>query len=91
MAMEDETLDIGWDLAFKVFSISLQKISGPKINCLSSPFKWASQMMVAIITLHSFDPPIYHRDLKSPNLLVRTFKTPLPNFPTSPPPKKQNL
>jgi len=50
MAMEDETLDIGWDLMFK----------------------WASQMLIAIKTLHSSDPPIYHRDLKTPNLLLNS-------------------
>eukprot|EP01087_Luapelamoeba_hula_P015649 TRINITY_DN4699_c0_g2_i1.p1 TRINITY_DN4699_c0_g2~~TRINITY_DN4699_c0_g2_i1.p1 ORF type:complete len:411 (+),score=75.33 TRINITY_DN4699_c0_g2_i1:378-1610(+) len=35
-------------------------------------FKWASQMVQAILTLHSFNPPIFHRDLKSPNLLLNS-------------------
>ncbi|KAL6078190.1 Ankyrin repeat-containing protein [Balamuthia mandrillaris] len=33
-------------------------------------FKWAHEMVLAIQALHNNDPPIFHRDLKTPNLLL---------------------
>eukprot|EP01089_Gocevia_fonbrunei_P001148 TRINITY_DN11080_c0_g1_i1.p1 TRINITY_DN11080_c0_g1~~TRINITY_DN11080_c0_g1_i1.p1 ORF type:complete len:488 (-),score=85.50 TRINITY_DN11080_c0_g1_i1:65-1480(-) len=33
-------------------------------------FKWSKEMVTGLAALHSCDPPVYHRDLKSLNLLV---------------------
>jgi serine/threonine protein kinase len=32
--------------------------------------RWAKELAMAINYLHKFDPPVFHRDLKSPNLLL---------------------
>jgi len=74
-AMQDEFLDIAWDRVFKVPFF----LPNPfKSNYCGLPvllYQWARELTTAIQMLHTFDPPIYHRDLKSPNILVPSYIT----------------
>jgi serine/threonine protein kinase len=58
----------------------------PNIKISPEKFPWHLRLRIALdvakgmYTLHSHEPPIVHRDLRSPNIFVRFFTHPQKKF-----------
>lgn len=59
--MRGSLYDVMWE---ETFNITWERAL--RVHTL----KWAKELVMGIEYLHKFDPPIYHRDIKSANLLL---------------------